>query len=203
MGFSGAVIVEHRGEVALRRGYGLADRAALRPYTPETVQTHGSITKQVTAAAILLLETRGALEVEDRLDEHCEGVPPDKTGITLHHLLTHTSGLPGSVGPDREPIDGVEFVARAFATPLLFEPGTGFEYSNVGYGEVQAWSVLWRDDGTYRGTAIGPTSDFPAYTLVPTGPDVYVAVEREPPWRSLAVHFAGSCVELGGSRACR
>lgn len=133
LGFSGAVIVEHRGDVVLRRGYGLADREARRPYTPETVQTHGSITKQVTGAAILLLDSRGELSVADPITEHFEGVPPDKRGITLHHLLTHTAGFPGGIGPDREPIGADEYLERALATPLAFEPGAEFSYSNVGY----------------------------------------------------------------------
>ncbi len=52
LGFSGAIIVTHGGEVVLREGYGLADRETRRRYTPTTVQTHGSITKQMTGAAI-------------------------------------------------------------------------------------------------------------------------------------------------------
>jgi CubicO group peptidase (beta-lactamase class C family) len=133
MGFSGAVLVEHDRKVALRRGYGMADREARQPYTPETVQTHGSITKQITAAAILLLETRGALRVADPLSRHVGEVPPDKREITLHHLLNHTAGLPDAIGRDAEPIGTEEFLARALATPLDFVPGTRFQYSNVGY----------------------------------------------------------------------
>jgi CubicO group peptidase (beta-lactamase class C family) len=133
LGFSGAVLVEHRGEVILRRGYGLADREARRPYTPETVQTHGSITKQITAAAILLLESRGELAVADPIGRHLGAVPPDKEKVTLHHLLTHSAGFPGSIGRDAEPIGAEEFLQRALATSLDFEPGSGYEYSNVGY----------------------------------------------------------------------
>ncbi|HUP42744.1 MAG TPA: serine hydrolase domain-containing protein [Thermoanaerobaculia bacterium] len=133
LGFSGAVIVDHEGEVVLRKGYGLADRESRRPYTPETVQTHGSITKQVTAAAILLLESRGELSVDDLLGEHFDAVPADKRGITLHHLLTHTAGFPGGIGPDRQPIGADAFVELALAAPLEVEPGAEFRYSNVGY----------------------------------------------------------------------
>ncbi len=133
LGFSGAVIVEQDGEVVLREGYGLADRATRRPYSPETVQTHGSITKQVTAAAILLLESQGKLRVEDPITAFFAEVPADKQGITLHQLLTHSAGLPDAIGPDREPIGAEEFAARAFSQPLQFEPGTGQSYSNVGY----------------------------------------------------------------------
>jgi CubicO group peptidase (beta-lactamase class C family) len=133
LGFSGAIVVEHRGRVALRRGFGLADRDTRRPYTPETVQTHGSITKQITAAAILLLESRGKLSVEDPIGKHLGPVPADKEGVTLHHLLTHSAGFPGSIGRDAEPIDAEAFLERALATPLAFAPGTAYDYSNVGY----------------------------------------------------------------------
>jgi CubicO group peptidase (beta-lactamase class C family) len=133
LGFSGAVVVEHEGRVVLRRGYGLADREARRPYAPSTVQTMGSITKQITAAAILLLAERGHLAIENPIADHLSNVPPDKQGITLHHLLTHQSGLPEYSGGDAEAIDADTFLARALELPLEYEPGAGFEYSNVGY----------------------------------------------------------------------
>lgn len=133
LGFSGAIIVSHGGDVVLREGYGLAERETRRPYTPTTVQTHGSITKQMTAAAILLLESRGELSVDDSIEQYFDEIPQDKRGITLHQLLTHSSGMPGGIGPDDEPIEAQAYVERAMAEPLEFEPGTGYGYSNVGY----------------------------------------------------------------------
>ncbi len=133
LGFSGAIIVTHDGEVVLREGYGLADRDTRRPYTPSTVQTHGSITKQMTGAAILLLETRGALSVDDPIHLYFDRLPEDKRAITIHQLLTHSSGLPGGVGPDDEPIQARAYVERVMGTSLQFEPGTGYAYSNPGY----------------------------------------------------------------------
>ncbi len=133
LGFSGAIIVENGGRVVLRRGYGLADRETRQPFTPATVQTMGSITKQITGAAILLLADRRTVGLHDSLSKYLAGVPADKQGITLHQLLTHQSGLPGSIGWDAEPIVADDYVARAMGTPLESEPGTRFEYSNVGY----------------------------------------------------------------------
>ncbi len=133
LGFSGAIIVSQGDEVVLREGYGLADRETRRPYTPATVQSHGSITKQMTAAAILLLESRGELCVEDSVGTYLDGVPEDRRGITLHHLLTHSSGMPAGIGPDEEPIETQAYLERAMAEPLEFQPGTGYAYSNVGY----------------------------------------------------------------------
>jgi len=132
-GFSGAIIVTHRGEVVLREGYGLADRDTRRPYTPATVQSHGSITKQMTGAAIVLLESRGELSVDDPIHLYFDEVPGDKRDITIHQLLTHSSGLPGGIGPDDEPIEAQGYVERVMGTSLHFEPGTGYAYSNVGY----------------------------------------------------------------------
>lgn len=133
MGFSGAIIVEHEGAVVLRKGYGLADREKRTPYTPETVQTMGSITKQFTAAAILLLEQQGLLSTGDAIAEYFRAAPADKAGITLHHLLTHQAGFPGAIGRDAEAIDASDYIAKAMEAPLEFAPGTEYSYSNVGY----------------------------------------------------------------------
>jgi CubicO group peptidase (beta-lactamase class C family) len=132
-GFSGAIVVSHQGEMVLREGYGLADRKTRRPYTPKTVQSHGSITKQMTAACILLLASRGELSVTDSITRYFDDLSPEKQGITLHHLLTHSSGLPGGIGPDEDPIDAETYVQRIMNEPLQFDPGMGYAYSNVGY----------------------------------------------------------------------
>jgi CubicO group peptidase (beta-lactamase class C family) len=133
LGFSGAIIVSEGDEVVLRKGYGLADREARRPYTPTTIQSHGSITKQMTAAAILLLESRGELSVDDSIDLYFDDVPEAKQAITIHQLLTHSSGLPGGVGPDDEPIGAQAYIDRVMTAPLQFDPGSGYGYSNTGY----------------------------------------------------------------------
>lgn len=133
LGFSGAIIVTHGGEVVLREGYGLADRETRRPYTPTTVQSHGSITKQMTGAAILLLESGGELSVDDPIDLYFNDLPEEKRTITIQQLLTHSSGLPGGIGPDEEPIGARAYLDRLMAEPLQFDPGSGYGYSNAGY----------------------------------------------------------------------
>jgi CubicO group peptidase (beta-lactamase class C family) len=137
-GFSGALLVATGGKVLMAKGYGMSDRARGIPVTPTTVFTVGSITKQFTAAAILKLQEMGKLRVQDHLSRYFADVPPDKAGITLHHLLTHTAGFPGAIGDDFEPVDRKEFVALALHTPLLFAPGERYEYSNVGYSLLGA-----------------------------------------------------------------
>lgn len=133
LGFSGGISVVEEGELILEKGYGLADRATNLPFTPNTIVDCGSITKQFTAAAILALEADGKLAVEDPLTRFFDDVPADKHTITLHHLLTHSAGLPGAIGGDEEKIAAKEFAERAFGKPLLSPPGERYAYSNVGY----------------------------------------------------------------------
>ena len=137
-GFRGAVLVARGENVLLARGYGTTVPGGNSPITAETVFTTGSITKQFTATAILKLETQGKLSVQDKLGRWFDAVPADKSGITLHQLLTHTAGFPGAIGDDRERIGRDAYVQRALATPLLFAPGARYEYSNVGYSLLAA-----------------------------------------------------------------
>lgn len=139
LGFAGVVLVARDGEPLVAEGYGLADRERGTPWTPNTVSTIGSITKQFTAAAILALAEDGRLKIEDALAAHFEGVPEDKRAITLHQLLTHSSGIVDLEGADDwDPIGREEFVRRIFAQPLAFAPGAGYEYSNAGYSLLGA-----------------------------------------------------------------
>lgn len=133
IGFSGAIIVSEGDSVILRKGYGMANRETRRPYTPTTVQSHGSITKQMTAAAILLLESRGQLSVEDSIASFFDKLPEEKKDITIHQLLTQSSGLAGGIGSDEEPINAHNYVDQLMEAPMQFEPGTNYAYSNAGY----------------------------------------------------------------------
>ncbi len=139
LGFAGVVLVARNGAPLLAEGYGLADRERGIPWGPGTVSDIGSITKQFTAAAILSLAEEGRLRVTDPLTAHFEGVPEDKRAITLHQLLTHSSGIVDLAGEgDWDPILRDEFVRRIFAQPLAFPPGGGYEYSNAGYSLLGA-----------------------------------------------------------------
>lgn len=132
-GFNGSVLVLRGDSVLLDKGYGQRDREAQLPNTATTVHAIGSITKQFTAACILKLQEAGRLNVADRMNAYLKDVPADKSAITLHHLLTHSAGFPGAIGDDNEPIDADAFTRSAMATPLEFEPGSGYAYSNAGY----------------------------------------------------------------------
>ena len=133
-------MVARDGEPLLLEGYGTADRDDQVPATPQTLFHLGSVTKQFTAAAILKLEIEGKLRVSDSIAEHLEGVPPDKRAITIHHLLTHTSGLPGRSYPCSavENLSRDEHVRRVFAAELKSPPGARHSYSNEGYSLLGA-----------------------------------------------------------------
>ncbi len=134
-GFSGSVLVKKGGEIVLSKGYGLADRSAKTPNAPDTIHDIGSLTKQFTATAILLLEQDGKLSISDTLPKFFRDVPADKREIQLHHLLTHTSGLPrGSERVASSLQDRDALVKILFELPLESKPGARHAYSNLGYG---------------------------------------------------------------------
>jgi len=137
-GFSGSALVAKDGQVVLNKGYGLADRAARRPYTSSTIFDIASISKQFTAAAILKLEMEGKLKVEDPINKFFGPLPGRKDEITLHMLLTHTSGMPDVLGDEYEKVSRDEMVKRAMDSALLSAPGKKFHYSNVGYDLLAA-----------------------------------------------------------------
>lgn len=137
-GFSGSLLVAKGGEVILDKGYGFADAQGKVPFTADTAFDIGSITKQFTATAILKLEMQGKLGVSDPLSKWFEGVPEDKKGITLHHLLTHSSGLEDVFGRDYEEMPRDRLVKAALESKLLWAPGTRYRYSNAGYSLLAA-----------------------------------------------------------------
>ena len=138
-GYSGGALVVRGKDVVLMKSYGMSDRANHLPLTTDSVYNLGSITKQFTAAAILTLEMQGKLSVNDLISKYLGVVPADKASVTLHHLLTHSSGLESDFSPtDYEPVGREEYVRRALQSTLLFKPGSGYEYSNAGYSLLAA-----------------------------------------------------------------
>lgn len=134
-GFSGGLLIVRNGQRILSKGYGWENKAADKPFTSKTLASMGSITKAFTATAILKLEEEGKLKVEDRLDKHFPAIPKDKAGITLHQLLTHSSGMQDFLqndGGDYARVETEEYLHRAWEAPLAFAPGTKAIYSNMG-----------------------------------------------------------------------
>lgn len=140
-GYSGVALVMRGNEVVLLQGYGTADRARDLPATDRTLFQLASVTKPFTAVAVLRLEMEGRLRVSDRITRFFDDVPLDKRAITVHQLLTHTSGMPHRVGvcwPPSAKLDRDEYVRQTLAAPLEAAPGRAFLYSNDGYGLLGA-----------------------------------------------------------------
>jgi CubicO group peptidase (beta-lactamase class C family) len=137
-GFSGAVLVAKDEQIILNKGYGMAVRAKNIPNTDTTVLSTGSITKQFTAAAIMKLEMQGKLNTSDPITKFFKEVPANKKNITLHHLLTHTSGIVDAVGNDYAVAKRDETITKILKEPLQFTPGEEFSYSNAGYSLLAA-----------------------------------------------------------------
>jgi CubicO group peptidase (beta-lactamase class C family) len=192
--FMGAVLVARGDDVILSKGYGSANLEWNIPNTPATKFRLGSITKQFTAASILLLEERGKLMLDDPIKKHMPDAPAAWDKITIFNLLTHSSGIPnftslpdyGSLKLQNTP------VAKAIATvrdkPLDFVPGEKMSYSNSGYlllgyviEQVTAGSyekfvtdniftpLGMKDSGYDSNSAVIP-SRADGYTASPTGP---------------------------------
>ena len=131
--FSGIVLVAHDGEAIFEKGYGLADREKQTPVTGQTRFFLGSLTKQFTAAAIMLLEQEGKLSVHDSICLHLPQCPDAWQPITIHHLLTHTAGFPFSSGiPYTNPVSPDDLRA-AIEKLRLSEPDARFKYSDAGF----------------------------------------------------------------------
>ncbi|TPQ21027.1 serine hydrolase domain-containing protein [Streptomyces sporangiiformans] len=138
-GSGGTVIAARGDELAYCGGFGTADRASGTPASCRTVYDVMSITKQFTAAAILKLEVMGRLRVSDPIGRFLgRPVPADKRGITIEHLLTHTSGLVEGLGDDYDSLSRDDLVRRALASEPLSAPGKEFHYSNTGYSLLAA-----------------------------------------------------------------
>jgi CubicO group peptidase (beta-lactamase class C family) len=137
--FTGAVLVAGNGEVLLSQGYGLADRDKNLPNTPQTKYRLGSITKQFTAMAILMLQAQDKLNVQDHICRYISECPVTWQDITIHHLLTHTSGIPNFTdfrdyqATKATPSAPEQTIARFKDKPLEFPPGEQWSYSNSGY----------------------------------------------------------------------
>jgi CubicO group peptidase (beta-lactamase class C family) len=137
--FMGSVLVARGSEVLFTKGYGSANLEWDIPNSPATKFRLGSITKQFTAASVLLLEERGKLLISDPVKKHLPDAPAAWDKITLFHLLTHTSGIPNFTSlPDYATLEPLattaeQSVARFRDRPLDFEPGATWSYSNSGY----------------------------------------------------------------------
>lgn len=143
--FYGTVILVEHGKTIFQKAYGLADRRIERANTVDTILRLGSCSKQFVATGILALVADGKLAVSDPLSKYFPDYPKEnltKDGIevTLHHLLSHTSGLPDPRTTDwftanlfAAPMAPTDQIAAVSAMPLVKTPGSEFAYTNYNY----------------------------------------------------------------------
>lgn len=166
-----ALMVIRDGQPVKTAAYGYANLELKVPATPETVFEIGSLTKQFTAAGILLLAQQGKLSIEDKLVKHLPEIPSAWTNVTLRHLLTHTSGIKSYTG-----LDGFEltkhqtraqFIQKLAAQPMDFSPGDKYNYCNSGYSllgyviEVVSGMSYWEflSERIFRPLGMNATTD--------------------------------------------
>jgi CubicO group peptidase (beta-lactamase class C family) len=139
--FNGTALVAENGKVIYKGAFGLANMEWAIPNTPDTKFRLGSITKQFTATLIMQLVEQGKIKLDGKLSDYLPDYRKDiGEKVTIHHLLTHTSGIPSYTGlpkffedVSRNPYKVDEFVKKYASGDLQFEPGSKFAYNNSGY----------------------------------------------------------------------
>jgi CubicO group peptidase (beta-lactamase class C family) len=138
-GFSGSILLASQGKPLISKGYGYANAEWQIPNSPQTKFRIGSITKQFTAMLVMQLRERGRIRLEDSVCVYMEPCPAAWKPVTVHHLLTHTSGIPTytALPAWREvrtlPRTTEQIVALFRDLPLEWTPGERYAYNNSGY----------------------------------------------------------------------
>ena len=130
-----AVGVMRNGTIILAKGYGFANVEHQVPVTPLTIFQSGSMGKQFTATAIMMLVEEGKLSLDDSIAKYFPGAPATWDKITVRHLLTHTGGMtdyPSDFDFRRDYTES-EMLEKIKLVPLAFQPGEKWSYSNLGY----------------------------------------------------------------------
>ena len=148
-----AVMVRHNGKVVLSAGYGMANLEHGIRVTPETIFQSGSMGKQFTAMAVMMLVEERKLSLDDLISKYL-AVPSGWSGINVRHLLTHTSGL-GDYPEDfslQKNYTEDDLLKMIFAQPLRFTPGEKWNYSNLGY--VTLGILIHKVSGEFYGEVL-------------------------------------------------
>jgi CubicO group peptidase (beta-lactamase class C family) len=136
-GFSGSVLIAREGKILLRKGYGMANRETQTPNTPQTRYRIHWVTMPFTALAVMQLQAAGNLDVQDSICRYIPDCPVHWQGITIHHLLTHTSGVSDTIHPwgseEDIPTTGLERVELIKRGEPYFQAGDRLRYSSNGY----------------------------------------------------------------------
>lgn len=134
-GFNGSVLISHNGKVIYKKGFGLANMEWNIPNGTDTKFRIASVTKPFTAMLIMQLVAEKKLDLHEPITTYLTDYPKENgSKITVHHLLTHSSGLLRDVDVDQKQFHRPKQLVDNFKNePLIYEPGEKFEYSNAGY----------------------------------------------------------------------
>jgi CubicO group peptidase (beta-lactamase class C family) len=151
--FTGAALLAQDGKIIFSKAWGMADREKNIPNTPQTIFRVGDFTMQFTAAAVLLLEQEGKLSVQDPICNYLNDCPEAWKAITIHHLLSSSSGIPEYLDlatqavskARREGATPQQLAATFRDLPLEFKPGTQHVWSRSGF--VLAGLIVERVSG--------------------------------------------------------
>ncbi|WP_422055391.1 serine hydrolase [Sphingomonas sp.] len=177
--FMGAVLVARDGDILFDKGYGSANLEWNIPNDGATKFRLGSVTKQFTAVAILLLQERGKLTLDAPVKTYLPDAPGIWDKVTVRHLLTHSSGIPNFTNfPDYGttktlPATHASLIARFRDKPLEFAPGAKFAYSNSGYVLLSA--IVEKLSGQSYAAFVAENL-FKPLGMADTGYDVHAAI---------------------------
>src|SRR5687768_9142404 len=138
-GFSGSVLLAREGKPLVAKGYGFANVEWQIPNTTNTKFRIGSITKQFTSMIVMQLREQGKIKLEDSMCLYVTPCPDTWKPVTIHHLLTHTSGIPTYTGikewreVNMVPKTTDQIIAFFRDLPLQWTPGDKYAYNNSGY----------------------------------------------------------------------
>lgn len=138
-GFSGSVMLASGGKPLIANGYGYANAEWQIPNTPQTKFRIGSVTKQFTSMMVMQLREQGKIKLEESICSYLDQCPDAWKPVTVHHLLTHTSGIPTYTGLPAwratmmAPRTTEQVIAYFRDLPLQWEPGARYAYNNSGY----------------------------------------------------------------------
>jgi CubicO group peptidase (beta-lactamase class C family) len=147
-----ALAVLRDGQIIKARGYGLSNVELDVPVTPESIFQSGSVGKQFTATAVMMLVEEGRIRLDNKIAKYFPEAPESWNKITVRHLLTHTSGIKDYTSKDfdyRRDYTEADLEKIAFTLPFDFAPGEKWSYSNSGY--MLLGFLIHRVTGKYYG----------------------------------------------------
>lgn len=131
--FSGVILISQNNKIIFNKAYGKKNSQKNEKNNLNTIFDICSLTKQFTGAGILKLSMQNKLALTDKISKYFDAVPNDKKDITIHQLLTHSSGLTSGIGNDYDIITEENFLKKVFKSKLISPVGKKFNYSNMGY----------------------------------------------------------------------